>query len=282
MLPHLVLIDDSEAILAFEQAVLSSHYAISTATDGAQGLTKIRAAKPAGVLLDLSMPGMSGEDVLREIKADPMLRDIPVVIVSSERTRGEACLAAGAAGFLAKPIRAEDLVAIVDQALEAARSRRAHEGIAILPVLVGPFEVGIPLELVRMVTWQTAMIALPSGPAYVSELCEIHGEAVCVLDLPTRLGVDHAASVVERKLVVIDDGTMKLALCVDGVRDPAELSASELAPVVEAVSAEGVVALARTPRGAVPVIQPHALLSRGVRLHLEDLVRRRVRETTPP
>ena len=41
MLPHLVLIDDSEAILAFEQAVLSNHYAISTATDNGASVVRV-------------------------------------------------------------------------------------------------------------------------------------------------------------------------------------------------------------------------------------------------
>src|SRR6185436_7805594 len=86
-LPHLLLVDDSEAILAFERAALSSHYAVSTALNGAEALEKVRQIRPAAVLLDLSMPEMDGDEVLRRMKADRELSYIPVVVVSSEKHR---------------------------------------------------------------------------------------------------------------------------------------------------------------------------------------------------
>jgi len=267
-----VLVDDSEAILQFEQTVLSSHYACTTATDGAEGLAKIRAAKPAAVLLDLSMPGMSGEDVLRELQGDAATRDIPVVIVSSEKARGEACLRAGASAFLAKPIRAEDLVEIVGRALDAARSKLARAGLAVLGLGAGPLEVAIALDIVRLVTWQTETCALPSGPSYLDEFFELHGDVVCILDLARRLGVDHAVPLVDRKLVVVEQDGRRLALSVDRVRDPEEIAPHDLTAVGEAMQLDGVRAVARTSKGAIPVIDPRGLLSRGVLTKLDQLI----------
>ena len=271
-LPPLVLIDDSDAILAFEHAVLSPHYAVTTATDGATGLALVRQLHPAGVLLDLSMPGMPGEEVLHEIRADPALHDIPVMIVSSEKARGEACLAAGAAAFLAKPIRADDLVAMVGRVLDATRTKLARAGLAILAVGAGPLEVGIPLELVHLVTLQTDTQPLPAGPSYLAELFELRGEAVCVLDLPLRLGVEHSEPLLERKLVVVEQDGFKIGVCVDRVRDPEEIAAADITPITEAMHADGVRAVVRTARGQLPVIVPHALLSRGLLQDVQRLI----------
>jgi CheY-like chemotaxis protein/chemotaxis signal transduction protein len=281
-LPHLILIDDSEAILAFEQAVLSTHYTVTTATDGADGLVKVRALRPAGVLLDLSMPGMPGEEVLREILADSTLRDTPVVIVSSEKARGEACLGLGAAGFLAKPIRAEDLVAIVGRALESAKRKLAREGMAILVLGAGPLELGIQLDIVRLVTWQPQTYQLPAGPSYLCEFFELYGDAICVLDLPRRLGVEHTTSIAERKLVVIEQHGMKMALCVDRVWDPEEIVATDITRVADASQVEGVRAVVRTSRGPTPVVDPHLLLSRGMLLQLTQLMQDLASEAKAP
>jgi CheY-like chemotaxis protein len=122
-LSHLLLVDDSEAVLAFEKAALSGYYQVSTAVNGRDALLKISQLKPAAVLLDLSMPEMNGDEVLARMRSDPQLSRIPVIIVSSEKDRAEACLAAGARAFLPKPIRAQDLLPLVERVLEE-RNRR--------------------------------------------------------------------------------------------------------------------------------------------------------------
>lgn len=277
-LPSLVLIDDSEAILAFGQAVLSPHYTVITATNGERGLEEVRRAKPAAVLLDLSMPGMPGEEVLRALQADATLREIPVVIVSSEKIRGEACIAAGAAAYLPKPVRADDMIALVGRVIEQSRAKRAREGLAIIVVGVGPLEVGIPLDVVEHVTWQPATMQLPASPSYVSEFFILRGEAVVVLDLATRLGVEHAQPVLERKMIIVEQGGLRLGVCVDRVRDPEEIPPADASPVGEAMHIDGVQSVVKTSRGPVPVLSPHALLSRGVRRELEDLLRELAKE----
>jgi CheY-like chemotaxis protein len=115
-LPRVLLIDDSETVIAYERAALSGHYAVSAASDGVTGLAAIRSQLPDVVVLDLSMPRMDGEAVLEAMIADPQLRHIPVIIVSSEEERARACLRAGAVAFLHKPMSASDLLAAVDKA----------------------------------------------------------------------------------------------------------------------------------------------------------------------
>jgi CheY-like chemotaxis protein len=267
-LPHLLLVDDSEAVLAFERAALSGHYAVSTALTGREALAKVRQLAPAAVLLDLSMPEMDGDEVLVQLQADPELRRIPVIIVSSETRRAEACLRGGAKAFLAKPVRAPDLLPLVEKVLAQAREEARAGNLAALFVSVGSIELGLPLWCVRTVLHQTATRPLALGPSYLSQMLVLHGEPVGVLDLARRLGVQHVMPVLERKLVVIEREGATLALCVDDVRDPEELSASEFTPrsrlggSEHAALQEALLGVAQTSRGPLPMIDPKALISR--------------------
>jgi CheY-like chemotaxis protein/chemotaxis signal transduction protein len=267
-LPHLLLVDDSEAMLAFERAALSGHYAISTATNGRDALAKADQIRPAAVLLDLSMPEMDGDEVLAQMQRDEDLRNIPVIVISSEKQRAQECMRNGAKAYLPKPIKAQDLLPLVASVLEESRRERRSGSLAALFLSVAGIEIGIPLDAVRSVLHQSATRPLPLGPHYVSEVLDLHGEPVLVLDLARRLGRQHALPIEERKLVVVDCESMPLAICVDEVRDPEELSPDQLVRRAALAGSEhgplrdALVAMARTGRGPLPVIDPRALVSR--------------------
>ena len=267
-LPHLLLVDDSEAVLAFEKAALSGHYAVSTATTGREALAKAPQIDPAAILLDLSMPEMDGDEVLAHLQDDPVLRRIPVIIISSEKLRAEACLKNGAKAFLPKPIRAQELLPLVERVLEDARAAARAGNVAALFVSVGKIELGLPLDSVRNVLHQTATKPLPLGPAYLTQMVELYGEPVAVLDLARRLGVEHGQPLLERKLVVVECEGARIALCVDDIRDPEELAAGDVVPRDQLGGSQhgalqdALLGVAKTPRGALPLIDPRALISR--------------------
>ena len=118
-----VVIEDVET--AGEQLVrylkeLHIHAVIHPQGEGA--LDQVAKLHPDVIFLDLQMPGQSGWEVLRQLKADPHLHSIPVIIVSvvDERTKG---LAAGAAEYLVKPISREAIrrvLGVVGAGLETA------------------------------------------------------------------------------------------------------------------------------------------------------------------
>lgn len=69
--------------------------------------------RPAIILLDLNLPGMTGRELLQHIKVEPRLNDIPVIVLSTSGDAGDmrTCYALGAAGYIRKPIQPARLVA---------------------------------------------------------------------------------------------------------------------------------------------------------------------------
>ena len=105
------IIDDSPTDIELTTIALEStgrEVSVRSATDGksALALLRNRLGVPTLILLDLKMPGMSGIEVLREIRNDDHLRELPVVVVTSsalESDKTEA-IAAGANDYVQKPL----------------------------------------------------------------------------------------------------------------------------------------------------------------------------------
>ena len=263
-LPRLLLVDDSQAILAYETACLSAHYAISVARNGVEALEQARDVRPAAVLLDLSMPGLNGDEVLAQMKSDPELREIPVIIVSTEGARAEACLASGAAAFLPKPIRADELRALVGRVLDDAKRHLGSFG--VLVVGIGELELGIPLERVRRVVLQPATRPVLIDGRSRGAFLDLHGESVFVLDMAQLLGVEHGVPLVDRWLVPLESEGLGLALGVDTVREPEVFRSADVTwtgPAHADDSLLGAAQMASVAMGGslVRVIDPRLLFS---------------------
>ena len=113
---HILVVDDVPRNVKLLADVLAAKgYRTSTAASGEEALAAIAVEPPDLVLLDVMMPGLSGYDVCRAIRADPQLAMLPVVLVTAldpakERITG---LEAGADDFLGKPIQQAELMARV-------------------------------------------------------------------------------------------------------------------------------------------------------------------------
>jgi signal transduction histidine kinase/CheY-like chemotaxis protein len=99
-----LVIDDEQAVHGLlERELAGRGYRVVHAAGGREGLRLAREARPDAITLDVIMPEFDGWAVLRELKADPELRDIPVVLVTILGDR-EMGYALGAADYLIKPI----------------------------------------------------------------------------------------------------------------------------------------------------------------------------------
>jgi PAS domain S-box-containing protein len=124
--PRVLLADDNADMREYLRRLLSAHWSVEVVGDGAAALDAARARPPDLVLTDVMMPGLSGFELLRALRADPQTATIPVLLLSAragEESRVEG-LDAGADDYLVKPFSARELVARVNAHLELAAARR--------------------------------------------------------------------------------------------------------------------------------------------------------------
>jgi CheY-like chemotaxis protein/HPt (histidine-containing phosphotransfer) domain-containing protein len=125
--PLVLHVEDNVSNLKLVERILERRPEIELreARTGAEALELASTLRPTLVLLDLRLPDMSGEDVLRRLRDDVDTREIPVVVISAEARPIEAdrVLAAGADDFLVKPIDVRVFLELVDGILaKASRS----------------------------------------------------------------------------------------------------------------------------------------------------------------
>ena len=85
MTVQILVVEDDPSVRGLLQTLLSAEgYDVATASDGLAGLVKATSSPPALVLLDLMMPDLGGVRVLEEMRDDPELADIPVIVVTGK------------------------------------------------------------------------------------------------------------------------------------------------------------------------------------------------------
>ena len=127
--PTVVVVEDDRRSFDLLRAYLEAAGArVLSARDGVEGLDTVRRLSPAGVILDILLPGIDGWEVLAQLKADPRTAAIPVIVVSMLDERGRG-FALGAAEYLVKPVGKEQLLAALYRA--AAMPERKHTVVAI-------------------------------------------------------------------------------------------------------------------------------------------------------
>jgi two-component system chemotaxis response regulator CheY len=120
---RILIVDDSPAMRAFIRRVIEiSGFELSCsfeAANGQEALDVLRHEWVDLVLTDINMPAMDGEEFLRRIEADEVLRALPVVVVSTDATSGriDRMLALGARGYVTKPFLPETLRAELERTL---------------------------------------------------------------------------------------------------------------------------------------------------------------------
>lgn len=112
----LVVADHADTLGVTARILEQEGYQVAQAADGTQALRLTRELRPPLVLLDVVLPDISGFEVLRQIRGDPSLAGIAVVLISSRQIGPEQQaegLEGGADGYIARPVAGTELIARV-------------------------------------------------------------------------------------------------------------------------------------------------------------------------
>jgi CheY-like chemotaxis protein/HPt (histidine-containing phosphotransfer) domain-containing protein len=118
----LVIDDEADSRFLLRQYVSDCGCRVAEAKSGPEAIAKARLQKPDLITLDLMMPGMNGWETLRNLKADPALFDVPVVVVSIVGSENRGTIF-GAADLLNKPVARDELCAVLRRNVKQGPSK---------------------------------------------------------------------------------------------------------------------------------------------------------------
>lgn len=109
----LIIEDNAQNMYMMRFLLEKSGFTVIGAEDGRQGVVTALDCDPLAILLDIQLPGMDGYAVAAELKCHPQLAGVPIIAVTSYAMVGdrEQILAAGATGYIEKPINPQSFVA---------------------------------------------------------------------------------------------------------------------------------------------------------------------------
>ncbi|HET6847067.1 MAG TPA: response regulator [Anaerolineales bacterium] len=123
----LIIDDDTDTLRLVGLMLQHQGYSISTASNGAAGITKATEEQPDVILLDVMMPEMDGYEVTRRLRADGRTQAIPILMFTAKSLLNDrvAAFEVGVDDYLTKPTNPADLQSHVRQLLERGREKRA-------------------------------------------------------------------------------------------------------------------------------------------------------------
>jgi CheY-like chemotaxis protein len=118
----LIVEDEADTAEMFAEMMRVSGYRVIKAYGGTSAIKLLTTESPDVLLVDVMMPDISGLEVLRFLKREPRLANIPVIVVSARAMPSDIRdgLEAGAAYYLTKPVAYDDLISTVERAIDQA------------------------------------------------------------------------------------------------------------------------------------------------------------------
>ncbi len=112
--PRVLVVDDAVTVRAYTRQVLEAGgFRVDEAVNGIDGLEHALESTPDLLIVDINMQKMDGYTMLRRLRREPALRDVPAIMISTEAKDSdrEKALLAGANWYFVKPVRPDDLTA---------------------------------------------------------------------------------------------------------------------------------------------------------------------------
>lgn len=126
----LVVDDDPSLLLAVSETLRAENYDVVTARRGAEAMVRIAESLPDLIISDIRMPGMDGYALVRNLRASPRTRLVPIVFLTAKDETADriAGFRSGVDAYITKPFEPDELVAVVKSILE--RVHRTHSDLA--------------------------------------------------------------------------------------------------------------------------------------------------------
>ena len=209
---NILVVDDTVANLRLLSKILSTHgYLVRLARDGELALTSARFNPPDLILLDITMPGMNGYQVCEELKADPQMRDIPIIFISAlnEVLDKVKAFSVGGVDYISKPFQVEEVLARIETHMTLRKQQQSlkekNEELAVANSAISSLNGMLKEENVRMraeldVTRRLQKMILPTDEelaqvqgleiaAYMEPADEVGGDYVDVLQYNGRIKI---------------------------------------------------------------------------------------------
>jgi DNA-binding response OmpR family regulator len=188
-----IIEDEPDIIEVMSYNLKREGYQVSASRRGDEGLNLVRNQSPALVLLDLMLPGTDGLSICQQLKADPITRDIPIIIVSAKGEESDVVigLGLGADDYIAKPFSPRELLARVKAVLRRGpvREDQQKERIQIKELMIDTTRhevviAGVQVKLTATEFKLLFQLASQPGRAFSREqlLNRVVGEGVIVVD----------------------------------------------------------------------------------------------------
>jgi pilus assembly protein CpaE len=214
-----LVVDDNTDLLETIRQILEQRggYQTMVSTDGMDGLNKALADPPDLAIVDVMMPGISGHEVCRQLRANPATASIPIIVLTArgQLMDRQAALDAGADDYIIKPVTMKELLERVTQALvkrDAGTAPVVAGTIVLLSMRGGVGTTTLAVNLAAVLA-QTG-----DGAACLVDLCPSSGHVALQLGLRpepnwsdfVRAGIPDAAAI-EARLLRHDSGLHVLA-----------------------------------------------------------------------
>lgn len=237
-IPRVLVVDDNPDTMNLMQELLETQgYSVVTVADAAQAEMEIRRELPDLILSDVIMPGKSGYELCRELKADPATRLIPFVLITGLADREDKLrgIEAGADDFLNKPIFSEELFARVNSLLRLKEFTDELENAESVLCTLG--------------------LSVESRDPYTEGHCERLAESAA--NLGRHLGLDEASIVALRRGGYLHD-LGKIAVPDEILKKGSNLTSEEWAVMkLHPITGENICRPLKSLRLVLPIIRHH-------------------------